>query len=496
MKEPENFQLGAPMGRYEVRLDGTGAAYAVDQGQGAMRYLLQPWSSEFELRLEAVRSLLPVAVSDGVPVFERPAWLACLELAACTLLVADDAGIGLEAGRRLVHECLGEKWALQNLPSGLTMQQVCQQLSQPQEHSLKSLGQDDGVLLGSLRCPAPSPALVARVEQIAATRFAERDYARKRAASFLQYHAQQPVAAQLKRAAELSVGALDGKTLAERIRWALTSSSPLSVIRVGEGEGCFLGYERYQQDRTGTNEVLGICAKDIFRIWFDRNIHECPAAELNATRRLFRDALDEADVIGAPTPARVAYEYSRFVEEVPRLGFSRGYVGVAEILRALDTEVSSGRLRGKLFTDCDIARPLYRWQSWTDSLAVTLPKLLRGRSAITLVTCHDTLAPALTRSLELKNVRTLRIPPERGRVQKDGHLAGDHFQDHFGRICESLKSSPGALVLVAAGFLGKHYCTVAKRAGAVAIDIGSLADYWAGVRTRQSDMWALPSPFI
>jgi hypothetical protein len=41
--------------------------------------------------------------------------------------------------------------------------------------------------------------------------------------------------------------------------------------------------------------------------------------------------------------------------------------------------------------------------------------------------------------------------------------------------------------LVAAGILGKIYCDVIRAAGGVAVDIGHVADLWAGRETRSYD---------
>jgi len=44
--------------------------------------------------------------------------------------------------------------------------------------------------------------------------------------------------------------------------------------------------------------------------------------------------------------------------------------------------------------------------------------------------------------------------------------------------------APGRMVLVGAGYLGKWIVHQAKAAGGIALDIGSIADYWMGLKTR------------
>jgi hypothetical protein len=42
----------------------------------------------------------------------------------------------------------------------------------------------------------------------------------------------------------------------------------------------------------------------------------------------------------------------------------------------------------------------------------------------------------------------------------------------------------GCLVLVGAGYLGKWLVDVARAQGGVALDVGSVFDYWLGLTTR------------
>ncbi|MGI4748082.1 MAG: hypothetical protein ACRYFY_18865, partial [Janthinobacterium lividum] len=77
------------------------------------------------------------------------------------------------------------------------------------------------------------------------------------------------------------------------------------------------------------------------------------------------------------------------------------------------------------------------------------------------------------------------VPAERVKGVVTGGQ-GAHFPRRYVELCSELEASPrpGVLYLVAAGLLGKMYCLSLRRAGAVAIDIGSTADYWMGEATR------------
>ena len=45
-------------------------------------------------------------------------------------------------------------------------------------------------------------------------------------------------------------------------------------------------------------------------------------------------------------------------------------------------------------------------------------------------------------------------------------------------------ATPGALVLIACGSLGKVFCAAASESGGVALDVGAMVDYWIGLKTR------------
>ena len=65
--------------------------------------------------------------------------------------------------------------------------------------------------------------------------------------------------------------------------------------------------------------------------------------------------------------------------------------------------------------------------------------------------------------------------------------APPHFPDIFDRLRRDIVVPfPGALFLVGAGLLGKIYCHWIRQRGGVALDIGAMADAFAGFNTRAS----------
>ena len=497
--------------RFELRPDGAGGVFAIDHVQGRTLYTQHLGDSTVDLLYAGSRLIVPAILHSAGGRSLPAGWAALRQLERAhqvVFLLCDPATLDAKNAAMLA-DCAAlvaqlPGWSLLRVDLPQSTLDDATAVFQAatlalQARRLASVPRpmpcQDEAMRQTLLLPHMPTDLRHEVAACAQVAYAARDYARKRFASFIEYHADNPATSVVARARQMARNAIDGAALAVRIDEALRTRSPFSCVRVGEGEGCFLSHQRYLDDRSSANEVFGLCAKDIFRIWFARNIHDASPEELGTVQALFWNAMRSADVIGVPTVERVLFEHVHFIDEVARHGFSRGYVGVAEILRHVQGAVAQGLLPRAVFTDCDIARPLYEWQDWNSALATTLPRLLRGRRDVTLITCHAQLGQTLQRFLDIGNVRTLRIPPERGRVAGPDHLPGDHYTDHFAGICDALRRDPSPLVVVAAGFLGKAYCAVAKEAGSVAVDIGSLADHWAGHDTRAKNAWNLPSPF-
>ena len=74
----------------------------------------------------------------------------------------------------------------------------------------------------------------------------------------------------------------------------------------------------------------------------------------------------------------------------------------------------------------------------------------------------------------------------KGEAQYPGSVDEPHWRGGFERTMDKIRmnTEPGDLVLVGAGLLGKTYVAAAKANGAVALDIGSVIDGWAGIMSR------------
>lgn len=214
------------------------------------------------------------------------------------------------------------------------------------------------------------------------------------------------------------------------IRSSLEHRKPFSAIRLGDGEGRVLLWPGAISREMMDKHLM---------FWFGHT--EISDAQLNTIKGLLLRAAWNANVVG-------------FYQGADRSKFWRA----PQKLVAIKEET--------LICGNDLHRVL-----WDQGL---LGLLMTQAETLVMVTCRDI-------QLQRHDYLTIQIPEE-------AHTSGQR-NDHFERFPEIrhqiwTASRPGVLVLVGAGVLGKIYCDVAKEAGAVAVDIGSIFDGLAGVESR------------
>jgi len=221
----------------------------------------------------------------------------------------------------------------------------------------------------------------------------------------------------------------------------LRSRHSCSVIRLGDGEGRLLGWpERVD---------MPALAKHLL-FWFGR----CDFSVDDVTRmkRDLEYAIYTADIVGLPNESNCE-KGGHWLE--PELWMrERGL---------LDRHII-----------CDHELHL---QLWREGL---LPEIVASAERVSLITCRQ-VVDEMREFFRLDTLKCYKIPEE----ANTGRQATRHFPDIYNQLFEELKHNAiGELVLVGAGVLGKAYCSWARRAGGVGLDIGSLFDGFARVDSR------------
>ncbi|WP_158541692.1 glycosyltransferase family 2 protein [Pelagibacterium lacus] len=268
----------------------------------------------------------------------------------------------------------------------------------------------------------------------------------------------------------------DALAVARHIVSAIEDARPLSLVRLGDGEGKFFPYPSHLQGFAEKDRIM------VTQSWW--NLAATGAVAGDELSGLISAAADASDILGIPDLSRIIRVASSGLN-TPGSDVARNARG---LFAALDYasgigEGPAGRVAAApMITSCHIHEALAFWALW--------PPLLRHMREVSLVTCHSDLPAALRARFGVETRILHLIPSESKYAALFGEDEPDepHFPDVFRRIEEALASTPsGHVLLVAAGALGKVYCHRVRDAGGIAIDIGSVADYWCGYHTRGYD---------
>ncbi|UZG48297.1 hypothetical protein ONS87_01390 [Caldimonas thermodepolymerans] len=242
----------------------------------------------------------------------------------------------------------------------------------------------------------------------------------------------------------------------------ITQREPFSIIRLSDGEG-------YIFQRTG-KFFSKEDALNRERHWWGE---ELPSALREKLLDALQESVSEADILGIPTIYRFLRDTTDKSEALQSSVPGRGLL---EVLNGLDS-ISS---RNTLFSDDKVNLALFRDRSNLLDLVLATPKVVVVSSAR-----HRELSQLFSDANEAEfiSVPTHFKTKENSRYVKESKP----LPYHLDRINEELRHAvgPGTLCLVAAGVAGKVILGQAKRAGAVAVDVGSALDEWlnAGIHS-------------
>jgi hypothetical protein len=265
---------------------------------------------------------------------------------------------------------------------------------------------------------------------------------------------------------------------AEEIRRAVDERRPFSLVRVGDGEGNLLF-------RSMAARYPTLDAYSLARI-SDMHFGDPDTAPANADlfARLLAEAIAGADILGLPDRARLAASFAHPPD--PSGEEMRGACGVRGVFHALaDEPPHTGQLGVPAFVN--------------RALLPHYIALIGGLDFLGVISGHAELAPRLKAMAGVRHVEAVAVPMQATRT-RGGDRAEPHYPAAFERIMASVRPPRrGAVYFVAAGILAKAYCQAIKARGGVALDIGSAADAWMGLRSRPGmtaeslERWRLPA---
>ncbi len=252
--------------------------------------------------------------------------------------------------------------------------------------------------------------------------------------------------------------------VADALHSAISNKRPFSLIRLGDGEARIMGYP---------TDSSWLSVSEMLKVWFGHPFF--PDMAIQQIQQDLKAACQSADILGIPNPA--------FVRDTDRNNpFKAATLFAREFGYLRDDAV---------LTSPGIHSALERNGVYD--------RLLGGLDEVVLITSRE-VASMVADRFAIRKVTPLLIPPEMqysdlSPIEKlERTLLSPHFPTRYlevgAFISDYVKSRPGIPVLVGAGILGKIYCCWTKSQGGIGIDIGSVFDAWAGLRTRGNPLFA------
>jgi tetratricopeptide (TPR) repeat protein len=254
--------------------------------------------------------------------------------------------------------------------------------------------------------------------------------------------------------------------LVAQLRARLREKVPASLVRAGDAEANAFVYEP---------EIARFAASDAAErefVWWGRSVDEVTRARLAAQ---VRDAMLDADYLGIPALEWILRDVR--MERREFLG-TRGGRGVRTALHALD---EGGVLAGAraMIISAHIPFDLEEWDLY--------PGLFEGLNDVVAVSCHAGLPDAFHKRFNAAISQNIVVPPRHaslasfGMTEMGPKILPEVLDDMIAQLPADMR---GRMVIVGAGYAGKAIIHEAKKRGAVALDLGSVLDYWIGASTR------------
>lgn len=245
------------------------------------------------------------------------------------------------------------------------------------------------------------------------------------------------------------------------IRQALLAGTPLSVIRIGDGEANLLSYGAYSETPCLNYYVV----EKIVSMQRDRfNVN---STWMIILRDLMMSSLLQADIIGViglwrTGPANIDNFTKRFLKE--HRSISGHWRGIDYMLSLARRNVFSGK----------ILASAHLYFSVLDNLKY----IFLEEKTVFVLSDREKAVDKLSRNYPDVNFKHIKVGCFAGDLLRD---APDFLSLVYSALPEKMV---GSLSLIGAGPWAEIYCTWIKQKGGVAVDIGSGLDLLDGSLTR------------
>lgn len=250
--------------------------------------------------------------------------------------------------------------------------------------------------------------------------------------------------------------------ICDRILASLRDKVPVSLLRVGNGEGNAVSMTK------GVLHPLQIST--FYTEFLSQNGIAVPLDAAIALCRDVKRALISTDIVG--------FRSFRVDERSV----------IRDRIEGGDGYAAMGFLYAREFLQQGLIEGYWRQATITSAwihldVMPYLSKILEEANSIIVITGRAELRDAVLSRVGSRLEAFITVPVQ-GFIPQSADQS--HFFKEFPIVCQELhqRDLGGKLVLVGAGLFGKVYCHIAKQNGAVAIDLGSSFDVLAGLETR------------
>ena len=255
----------------------------------------------------------------------------------------------------------------------------------------------------------------------------------------------------------------------------IENKKPASFVRMGDGEGNVLFHT------WGKYPVLSnYCLRKISKICFGSE--DVIVKNFDLFSDILIEAIEQADFVGGPERGSLNASFDRPLQEID----VRGVCGMRGLYSFMTEDARFASLPDTIWGATFYSR----------SMLPHYHRLLHGLPFIGVISCYDELAPHLAQQFDIDRHATILIPMQAS-IARRMDAANGHLERYDAILDQIRPPFQGAVYIIAAGHLGKSYCTVIKQRGGIAIDVGSIADAWMGIRSRPGisddfvDKWRL-----
>jgi len=253
---------------------------------------------------------------------------------------------------------------------------------------------------------------------------------------------------------------------------------PFSYLRLGDGEGLLLSTEAHSITQEDYN---------YFETHFGSG---CRIADIIEIKNLLEIAALDADLLGIRDDVWLADPgvdqlcqdepnfYQRYKMSLPLRSCENNIADhPLRRLFGLQKWIAANEPFEKLVTSQWVHYDLALMGFWRDILSL--------KAEFSLITASRTLAENV-RKVVPANIEVYCVPEKS--VDRHRHPLDfrKYYPDSYNEVADLLlsRSQKGKLFLVGAGLVGKSFCSIVKRNGGIALDLGALLDAWDGRPTR------------